>query len=73
MLIDSQKREIINKIKWLCYDVYITTDNQVFNLDFKPRKEILNGGSYGYFVNRKFRSKKWINNHCTNIENYIEL
>lgn len=26
------------EIKFICYDIFITIDNQVFNLDFKPKK-----------------------------------
>jgi hypothetical protein len=55
------------QIKWMCYNIFITTDSQVFNLDFTPKKEILNGGSYGYIVNGRFHSKKWIRNNCANV------
>jgi hypothetical protein len=51
------KLDIINKIKWMCFDIYITIDFQALNLDFQPRKEILNGGSYGFRVDGKFRTK----------------
>jgi hypothetical protein len=54
-------------IKWMCFDVFITIDKQVVNLSFQPKKEILSGGSYGYIVNGKFHSKKWINYNCTNV------
>jgi hypothetical protein len=55
------------QIKWLCFDIFISTDSYVFNLSFSPKKEILVWGSYGYIVNGKFRTKKWINNHCVNV------
>ena len=54
-------------IKFLCYDIYITTDNQVFNLSMKPLKEQLIGGSYCFWCNGKYRTKKWIRENCTNI------
>lgn len=28
-------------IKWMCYDIFISVDNQVFNISFKPLKEQL--------------------------------
>ena len=40
--------EILEKVKFMCYDIYITTDNQVFSLKLKQRKEKLIGGSYCY-------------------------
>lgn len=42
------------QIKWMCYDIFITTDNHVFNLSFFPVKERVVGGSYGYTVNGQF-------------------
>lgn len=66
-------QNILSKVKYLCYDVYITIDNQVFSLDFNPRKETLNGGSYGYYVHGKFRSNKWIADNRTNVEEFITL
>ncbi len=59
------------QIKWMCYDAFITTDRQVVNLSFEPKKEMLVGGSYGYFVNGKFRTKKWINQNCVNVLGFI--
>jgi hypothetical protein len=55
------------QIKWMCFDIFITTDSQVFNLDFIPKREILNGGSYGYIVDSRFRTKKWIRVNCVNV------
>lgn len=49
------------QIKWMCFDIFITTDKQVVNQSFEPVKERLVSGSYGYTVNGVFRSKKWIN------------
>jgi hypothetical protein len=54
-------------IKWMCFDCFITSDKQVVNLSFILRKEMLVGGSYGYLCNGKFRTKKWINEHCVNV------
>ena len=63
----------LTQIKWMCHDIFISTNNQVFNLDFKPKKEILNGGSYGYIVKGKFRSKKWIRQNCCNVLGMINF
>ena len=68
----QKQKEIYSKVKWMCYDVYITTDNQVFDLDFNCRKEQLNGGSKGYRVNGSFRTKKWIRENCINLEKFKE-
>jgi len=54
-------------IKWMCFDCLISIDIQVVNLSFEPRKEMIVGGSYGYFVNGKFRTKKWIRENCVNV------
>ena len=72
-LTEQGKENIIEKVGWICYDIYITTDNQVFNLSFRKLKEQLKGGSYGYTVNGKFKTKKWIKEHCCNVKNIIEL
>jgi hypothetical protein len=61
------KKEPEKYIKWMCYDIFISTDRQVFNLSFKHKKEILSGGSYGYIVDGKFRTKKWISKNCANV------
>lgn len=58
--------------KWMCYNLLITTDNQVFNLSFNPMKEQLIGGSYCYFCNGKYRTKKWIKENCINVLGAIE-
>ena len=58
-------------IKWMVFDSFITIDKQILNLSFEPRKEMLVGGSYGYFVKGKFRTKKWINSRCVNVLGYI--
>jgi len=58
-------------IKWMCYDVYITADLQVVSLSFNIRKEILRGGSYCFFCNGKYRTKKWIKNNCVNIVGFL--
>ena len=54
-------------IKWMCYNVFITIDNQVVNLEFNLLKEQLIGGSYCYYVNGKYRTKKWIRNNCVEV------
>jgi len=54
-------------IKFLCYDIYITSDNQVFNLSMTKLKEQLIGGSYCFRCNGKYRTKKWIRENCINV------
>lgn len=54
-------------IKWMCYNIIISTDNQVFNLSFKPLKEQLIGGSYCYYVNGRYRTKTWIRKNCVKV------
>ena len=65
------KKEIFNNpetyIKFLCFDIYIITDNQVFSLKRKKLKEQLIGGSYCYFCNGKYRTKTWIRENCVNV------
>lgn len=65
------KEEIFNNpetyIKFLCFDIYVTTDNQVFNLLKRKLKEQLIGGSYCYFCNGKYQTKKWIRENCVNV------
>ena len=54
-------------IKWMCYNLLISIDNQVFNLSSQRMKEQLVGGSYCFYCNGKYRTKKWIRKHCTNV------
>jgi hypothetical protein len=54
-------------IGWMCYNIFITIDNQVVNLSLEPLKELLIGGSYCFYVNRKYRTKKYIRKHCVNV------
>lgn len=65
------KKQIFNNpetyIKFLCYDIYITTDNQVFSILGKKLKEQLIGGSYCYYCNGKYRTKYWIRKNCTKV------
>lgn len=61
------------QIKWMCYDIFITTEKQVVNQSFGPVKERLVSGSYGYTVNGVFRSKKWINKNSVNVLGAIEF
>jgi len=58
-------------IKWMCYNIFITTDKQVVNQKFNLLKEQLIGGSYCYFVDGKYRTRKWINDNCINVLGYI--
>jgi len=53
--------------KYMCYNLLITIDNQVFNLSFQKMKEQLIGGSYCYYCNGRYRTKKWIRKNCINI------
>ena len=59
-------------IKWMCYNLLITIDNQVFNLSFERLKEQLIGGSFCFFCNGKYRTKLWIRKNCVNVFNRIE-
>lgn len=65
------KEQIFNNpeayIKFLCYDIYITTDNQVFSLQKRKLKEQLIGGSYCFYCNGKYRTKKWIRDNCIKV------
>lgn len=54
-------------IKWMCYDIYITIDNQVFSLLGTKLKEQLIGGSYCFYCNGKYRTKSWIRKNCSNV------
>ncbi len=58
-------------IKWMCFDIFISIDNQVFNLSLEPKKEQLSGGSYGFIVDGKFRTKKWIRENCIKVLEFI--
>ena len=58
-------------IKWMCYDCLISIDSQIFNLSFEQKKEGLSGGSYGYYIEGKFRTKKWIRENCKKVLGYI--
>ena len=62
------------KVKWMCYNVYITTDKQVFNIHTgQLLKERWHNGLIGYTVSGQFRTKKWINEHCVNVEGFIDI
>lgn len=69
------REEIFNNpettIKFLCFDIYITIDNQVFSLLKRKLKEQLIGGSYCYFCNGKYRTKNWIRKNCVNILGFV--
>ena len=51
----------------MCYDILISIDNQVFTLKGRKLKEQLIGGSYCYYCNGKYRTKKWIRENCVNV------
>jgi hypothetical protein len=65
------EKQIINNpelyFKWMCYNLLITIDNQVFNLSFRKMKEQLIGGSYCFYCNGKYRTKKWIRHNCIEV------
>ena len=69
------KQEIINNpekyIKWMCYDILISIDNQVFNLSYRKLKMQLIGGSYCFYCNKRYRSTSWIRNNCINILGFV--
>lgn len=67
LTINEIKNSPETTIGWICYNIFITIDNQVVNQDFKLLKEQLIGGSYCYFCNGKYKTKKWIRTHCTKI------
>lgn len=58
-------------IGWMCYNIFITIDNQVVNQQFNLLKEQLIGGSYCYFCNGKYRTKKWIRKNCVKVLGFI--
>jgi hypothetical protein len=51
--------------KWMAYNLLITVDSQVFNLSFKKMNEQLIGGSYCFYCNGRYRTRKWINENCS--------
>lgn len=65
--INQIKEQPEKHIKWICYNIFITIDNQVVNQRFGLLKEQLIGGSYCYFVNGKYRTKHWIRKHCVKV------
>lgn len=54
-------------IGWMCYNIFVTIDDQIVNQSFNLLKEQLIGGSYCYFCNGKYRTKKWIRNNCIKV------
>ena len=60
-------------IKWMCYNSLISIDSQVFKLSLKLMKEQLIGGSYCYYCNGKYRTKKWIRENCVEVLGFIYL
>ena len=61
------------QIKFMCYDIFITIDNVVVNQSFNLLKEQLIGGSYCYWCNGRYGTKKWIRENCVNVLGHIEL
>lgn len=59
-------------LKWMCYNIFITIDEQVVNQQFNLLKEQLIGGSYCFYCNGKYRTKKWIRKNCVNVLGLIE-
>lgn len=58
-------------INFLCFDVYITVDNQFFSLSKRKLKEQLIGGSFCYFCNGKYRTKTWIEKNRVNVFGFV--
>jgi hypothetical protein len=68
--------KIINfetEIKWMCYNIFIDINKRVMNQDFNILKEQLVGGSYCYYVNGKYRTKKWINENISIVLGNVSL
>ena len=65
--IENIKKSTQTTIGWMCYNIFITIDNQVVNQDFNLLKEQLIGGSYCFFCNGKYRTKKWIRKNCVKV------
>ena len=57
--------------KFMAFNLLITIDNQVFNLSFNKMPEKLVGGSYCYYCNGRYRTKKYIRENCVNVLGYI--
>ena len=51
----------------MCFNIFITIDNQVVNQKFNLLKEQLIGGSYCYYVDGRYRTKKWIRENCVEV------
>jgi hypothetical protein len=72
--IDILNADELTKIKWLCRDIYITVDRQVFNIyTLSKLNERVVNGCYGYTVEGKFRTKQWINARSFVISNLVDL
>ena len=71
LTIKEIKKSPETTIGWMCYNIFITIDNQVVNLSFEPLKEQLIGGSYCFFCNGKYRTKKWIRNNSVKVLGFI--
>ncbi len=54
-------------LEWMCYNIFITTDNQVVNQKFNLLTERLIGGSYCFRCNGKYRTRKWIEENRVNV------
>ena len=69
--IEEIKANTEKYIKWMCYNLLISTDNQVFNLSMQSMKERLIGGSYCYYCNGQYRTKKWVRENCVNVLGFV--
>jgi hypothetical protein len=58
-------------IKWMCFNLLISIDSQVFNLKLKPMAEKLIGGSYCYYCNGRYRTKRYIRENCINVFGFV--
>lgn len=56
--IENIKKSPETTIKWMCHNIFITIDKQVVNQEFKLLREQLIGGSYCYYCNGKYRTRK---------------
>lgn len=66
-------KDSLTEIKWMCYNILITIDQRIINNDFNLLREQLIGGSYCFYVNGKYRTKKWIRDNCSIVLGNIEM
>lgn len=63
--------KIIQSIEYHCFDVYLTSENKVLDINLIEIKPKLNNCSYVYFVSGKYRTIKWIKENGVNVVNFI--